>query len=187
MVGLKADVQLSGDEDKNVKEILSKYGWQPTEWGGAITGGYKGSITVGGTEIKAHLFYGMDANLTLESNDPKAKRLLAKTELAPYLERTKIKKIASAELSNERIEQMLQKLREHGWTDGPEYGSAFTPARRVHELSTFNIQGQEFRAQGLGNPSRTDLTLTLYSTASKASAKKSLKNSDLAEILSMSK
>jgi len=184
MVGLKADIQLSGDEDKNVKEILGKYGWQPTEWGGAITGGYKGPIMVGGAKINAHLFYGMDANLTLESNDPKAKKLLAKTELAPYLERTKIKKIASVELSNEHIEQTLQKLRENGWTGEPEYGSAFTPARRVHELPTFNIQGKEFRAQGLGNPSRTDLTLTLYCTASKTSAKKSLKNSDLAEIFS---
>jgi len=183
MVGLKADIQLSNDEDTNVKQILTKYGWQPEGWGGAFTGGYRGFITVDGVRVKAHLYYGLTANLDLESDDPRAEQLLMATELSPYLDRTKIKKIVSVELSGDQIEQTLQKLRKYGWTDEPQYGGMWDIPKRIHELTPFTIQDQEFRAQSLGPRTRDALTLTLYSTADKTLAEEALRNSDLTEIL----
>jgi hypothetical protein len=187
MVGLKADIQLSNDEDEKVKEVLNKYGWQPKEWGGAFTGGYSGFITVGGAKIRAHLHYGLTADLALESDNPRAEKLLMATELSSYLDRAKIKRIVDVQLSGKPMEQALQKLKENGWRDEPQYGGMWDIPKRVHELTPFNIQGQQFRAEALGPRTRDSIDLRLYSVADESLALKSLKNSDLAEILSMSK
>jgi len=184
MTCLNVAIGISAREENDVKQILCKYGWTPKVWGGPMTGGYEGYITLDGVRLRAHLFGGYTSLiLNLQSDSPKAIELLEKTELSPYLDRTKIKAIARVKLSGTNIEQAIQQLKNHGWTGEPMYGTSWDTPELVHELPPFNIQNQEFRAQGLGPMTRDALTLTLYSAVDENKAKEALKNSDLAEIL----
>jgi hypothetical protein len=118
-------------------------------------------------------------DLILESTSPGTETALKQTELRPYVDRSKIRKIASLFLEGAAIEQALRKLRAHGWKDEPELGGRWDVPKRYHELTTFNIQGKEFRAQGLGPTAGDFLELTLYSAD--PNAERAVKESDMIE------
>lgn len=93
MEKVNLEARLEINEADEIRKILEeKYGWEPEQWGGLVTGGYRGPIEINGIHLYAEIIYSLSVLLRITSENPVAEEILAQTELKKYLEKSKFKK-----------------------------------------------------------------------------------------------